>query len=489
MDQSNVHQCINTIKQIKFNKINDYKVNVYFEDVCQDPKCNKQNNTVNEKPYFFGPNRTISEIPITLLNKFKETLPDCPICLSPISYDHLSILKCEHPFHMECLNTMWTTTIPLKENVDGPRQFLCPMCRSCIDDPVKLSYDAANYYKKGKDLYTKGLIDEGNQMYKNAYKMWETSAMQGNPIAQCNLATLLEEGHGCIKNSTYAVEWFTKAAKQGLSQAEFNLGVAFSKGRGVIQNKIEAERWFNRSANNNNKEAQYTMGVLSLEKGDVMSALHYYHLATDNQESHPLAAYNLALLYDSGRGMEKPNKRKAVKYFIISAEKNIPQAQHNLAYYYEYGVKDEDGNDIISIDTSTAFMLYLSAAEKGHAESQYSVALCYDKEIGVVDSDKEYKSIEWLKKAAIQMHPGAIYCIGIVHALGSFRAGIQPDQSVANAILNKAVELGCKEAENSIICPVCGYHLIDDEITAFNCGHRIHNTCIGETSKCVGCMV
>jgi TPR repeat protein len=341
------------------------------------------------------------------------------------------------------------------------------------NDPLEMSWDAAGYYKRSL-----GDVENANVHRVTAYTLWLASATQGDGVAQCNLGMLLERGHGCTQDSSEAVTWFLKAAEQGISQAEFNLGIAYLKGRGVSQDQGKAFEWFKLAADHMNQEAQYTMGVISMEKGDIASALYYYNLAVEKRDKpHPLAAYNLGLVY--AVGLLSSDKRKAADYFGIAAEQQVPQAQHNLAYYLEQGVYDDDGNEIIAKDEPRAFGLYLAAAEQGHADSQYSVALCYDKEIGVIDAEKERKSCEWLMKAAKQSHPGALYCMGIVNAVGSAAAGIDANQINATNLLMKAKELGCDEAAISLVCPSCQIPIACDDgaVQSYGCAHRYHRSC------------
>ena len=71
--------------------------------------------------------------------------------------------------------------------------------------------------EKGLDAYNK-------KHYKEALKLLNPLAIQGNPKAQNNIGDMYYYGEGVKKNFKEAVKWYQKAAEQGNSDAQYNLG-------------------------------------------------------------------------------------------------------------------------------------------------------------------------------------------------------------------------------------------------------------------------
>ncbi len=82
------------------------------------------------------------------------------------------------------------------------------------------------------------------------------------PLAQFEVALMLENGEGCEKNESEAAFWYEEAAKRGNIDAFNNLGAMFKEGRGVPQDYKKAFVLFSKAAEAGNAKAQFNLGAL-----------------------------------------------------------------------------------------------------------------------------------------------------------------------------------------------------------------------------------
>ena len=80
-----------------------------------------------------------------------------------------------------------------------------------------------------------------------------------------------------------------------------------------------------------------------------------------------------------------------------------------------------------------AYQEFLAAARAGHADSQFNVALMYERGIGVEKNEKQ--AVVWYGKAAAQGNMAAQYNLGVLYENGR---GTAVDFSKANAWYRKA---------------------------------------------------
>ena len=92
--------------------------------------------------------------------------------------------------------------------------------------------------------------------YKEAFKLFRLSAVQGNESAQFNLGLMYYEGQGVPQDYKEALKWFRLSAKQGDADAQYNLGEMYKNGQGVPDDIKEAVKWFRLSAEQGNVKAK-----------------------------------------------------------------------------------------------------------------------------------------------------------------------------------------------------------------------------------------
>jgi len=102
------------------------------------------------------------------------------------------------------------------------------------------------------------------------------------------------------------------------------------------------------------------------------------------------AQFNVAVMYEYGRGVEK-NVKESAKWYKISADQGLDKAEFHLAVMYS------NGQGVLQ-DYKEAFKWFLLAAENGNSSAQHNLALMYGKGQGV--SEDIYRLHMWLNIAA-----------------------------------------------------------------------------------------
>ena len=99
----------------------------------------------------------------------------------------------------------------------------------------------------------------------------------------------------------------------------------------------------------------------SVSEEDVVNIRH--HAVEGDAE----AQYHLALMYDTGNGVER-NPKEAEKWYKLAVAQDHAGAQYYLAHMYS------SNSSGIRRDDAQARKLLLAAAEQGHAEALKKIA-------------------------------------------------------------------------------------------------------------------
>ncbi len=215
--------------------------------------------------------------------------------------------------------------------------------------------------------------------------------------------------------------------------------------------------------------ADFEAGKAAFAKGDYATAMTEWKPLAE--QGLPFAAYNVALLYTKGQGVQK-DPAEAAKWYRVAADKGIPEAQYNLGLLYSTGSgvpKDEkqaadwfekaaqkgDSNAANNIgelyessegslhNPAEAEKWYRKSAEEGNADAQFNLGVMYDLGNGVkIDPKEAYK---WYMKAASQWEEGALCNLGILYYNGE---GVTRDLIQSHAYYLLAREAGDPRASN-----------------------------------------
>lgn len=121
------------------------------------------------------------------------------------------------------------------------------------------------------------------------------------------------------------------------------------------------------------------------------------------------------------------------------AQQGNARAQYNLALLYENGKGVEQ-------HLRTALTLYRAAAEQGYAPAQYNLGQMYARAKSVFKSHR--KAAYWWEKAAAQDHPDALFNLGVLYAYGN---GVKKDPEHALELWEKSAMLGYPRARQTLV--------------------------------------
>ena len=172
------------------------------------------------------------------------------------------------------------------------------------------------------------------------------------------------------KNNVEASLWLEKAAGKGDVTSMWALGAMYYDGseavldgydgEGIEKSNTVSMRWYQLAAENGNSVSQNAMGNFFYRpeigvQQDYQQALYWYRLAADTGDM--AGQYNLAYMYDTGKGTDE-NNIEAARLYTLSAEQGMARAQYNLAVLYEEG-------EGVSRDQDKAIYWFRMAAVQG----------------------------------------------------------------------------------------------------------------------------
>jgi TPR repeat protein len=226
--------------------------------------------------------------------------------------------------------------------------------------------DAAAAYKRGD--------------YVSALHSLAPAAERGDPIAQCQLGFMYQNGLGTAQDYKLAALWYSKAAEQSLDKAQYSLALLYLNGVGVARDYEAAIHWLNLAAAQGHAEAQYNLGVLYTSgtgvPKDYHAALDWFSKSAAHGNAH--AQYGMGFLYAHGYGVAKDDQA-AFRWFLKAADGGEPKAQRNLASMYRTGRG-------VARDDCAAASWYAKAARQGSANAQSSLTDSAGKELRVEDA-------------------------------------------------------------------------------------------------------
>jgi TPR repeat protein len=227
----------------------------------------------------------------------------------------------------------------------------------------------ANDYDHGLKAYWAG-------EYQQALKIWQPLAEVGNPDAQYGIGALYDHGRGVRQDDAKAVVWYRKAAEQGHADAQYNLGNMLGDGRGVARDVRLAMHWLHKSADQGIDSAQFNLAMKYHHEPSLRNheqAAKWYLKAAD--QNHLNAITNLGVLYQSGLGVVKDDRR-AVELYRKAADQGHALAQTHLGdmYHWGRGVKRDD---------AIAVSWHRRSAEQGDLQGLLNLAFAYSRGLGV----------------------------------------------------------------------------------------------------------
>ncbi len=142
------------------------------------------------------------------------------------------------------------------------------------------------------------------------------------------------------------------------------------------------------------------------------------------QQGDPQSEYELASIYENGRGVKK-DFAEALRWYEKAAEQGHIGAQIDLGWFYQSG-------EGVNKDINKAIDFYEKAAQQGNSQAQLNLGVLYDEGVDVSENNK--LAVEWYKKSADQGNEIAMLKLGVCYWKGK---GVPQDNEKAWNLLNQ----------------------------------------------------
>ena len=249
------------------------------------------------------------------------------------------------------------------------------------------------------------------------------AARAGSAPAQHQVGKMFLNGEGVARDREWGLSWLRKSAAQGHVGARLALGALYAEGEGTPEDRKEAVSWLHDAARQGNAEAQDILKKLEKE------------VAEDSLPEEEMLARAYACL--EGKGVPQ-DKTEAARWFRKAAEQGHGEAQYRLAMLHLSG-------DGVPKDKAEAVRLFSKAAEQGHGEAQYRLAMLLLSGDGVRRDTAEATRL--FRKAAEQGHAKAQFELAVRLFKGD---DVPQDKAQAAEWHRKAAEQGLAEAQCSL---------------------------------------
>jgi uncharacterized protein len=188
-------------------------------------------------------------------------------------------------------------------------------------------------FKTGLAAYDRG-------DFRTALNEWLPVAERGDANAEFNVGLLYATGKGAKQDFRQAAAWYRKAAEQGVGAAQYNLGVMYANGDGVPRDVHEAVKWLQKATDAGIPMGREELANLYGSKGIENYGKSFEAQNKSAEKGSPTAQFDVALLYDLGRGVPR-NYEEAMKWYRKAADQGYPPAMTNIGilYYNQEGVK------------------------------------------------------------------------------------------------------------------------------------------------------
>ncbi|MDP4822958.1 MAG: hypothetical protein NWR47_03320, partial [Aestuariivirgaceae bacterium] len=134
-----------------------------------------------------------------------------------------------------------------------------------------------------------------------------------------------------------------EAALKGDPAAQFVTATRYLEGKGTAPDAARAAKWYGEAASHGLAPAQYRLATLyELGRGltrNLIAARDLYERAA--AQGNVKAMHNLAVLLSSGDAGDTPDYAKALSWFEQAARHGLPDSQFNLAVLYDRGAGTE----------------------------------------------------------------------------------------------------------------------------------------------------
>lgn len=269
------------------------------------------------------------------------------------------------PFSVESLARAVESGLKISRDAAGPVQ---------VTAALASSVDAEALLQRGKNFYFGCGVSEN---YAEAFALFSKAAGAGHPEAQFHVALCFEDGDGVKPDEVQAAAWYLKSAIGGFAKAQHNLAICYRDGHGVPQDYAQANKWFRMAVERgyapaSNRPKNESGYWLKAERGDSLIL----------QDKSPEMGFYYR--YKFGHGAPYDGVA-AVEWYRTEAERGGADAQTNLGVCYELGHG-------VPQDYVEAARWYRMAAEQECANAQNKLIVGIQScRIVPLDSDEKEK--------------------------------------------------------------------------------------------------
>lgn len=258
-----------------------------------------------------------------------------------------------------------------------------------------------------------------------AREIYSGLAKKGDQYAQLKLAYMLEKGLGAAPDPIAAQQWYTASAEQGNPEAQYLLGQFYQLGEIGEPDYNLAKQWYQKAAARISMASVALGFIYETVDDNYADAIKAYEKAS--AEGDVLGDYNLALMYEYGKGVPV-DYQKAKVLFTNAANKGVDEAMNQLGGMYFYGWGQPR-------NTQQALVWYKKAAELGNGNALYVLGLL--SETGVATKLDFPDALKYYKEASDKGNEKAMLALARMYHYG---IGVEKDPKVSAGIYQKLAE-------------------------------------------------
>ncbi len=229
------------------------------------------------------------------------------------------------------------------------------------------------------------------------------------------LGLIYHYGNGVEADIETGAMFFEKGADQGSDWARDNWGLALQDGIGVPKDPARAKELFQEGARNGRPRSKILLAHLLLHGPDALrdSGKAIEILIAAAEAGLALAMFILARHLERGIGVEKPDKREAMRWYREAADAGVADAMFKLALEIDWRIEIDEA------DLREANYWYRQAAEAGHVRAMFKLAMNLEQGTGIKKPEPR-EAMLWFRDAAEAGHAEATFklAFNLQHGIG-----------------------------------------------------------------------
>lgn len=262
--------------------------------------------------------------------------------------------------------------------------------------------------------YRESLLHEGMRVIK---KLATTPAAPGQPPfaeAQFYLANCYGNGRNGISiDHDKSYHLYVQASKQNHAAATYRTAVCNEVGAGTRRNYELAMRFYRKSASLSDTAGMYKLGLILLhglldQPANPREAIVWLRRAASQaDEDHPHALYELAMHYEDPAGKVVPHDEVAARnLYTQAAQLGHAPSQCKL------GDAFANGTLACPVDARSSISWYTMAANKGMGEAELALSGWFLTGAEGILPQSDTEAYQWARRAAAKGIANAEYAVG-----------------------------------------------------------------------------